>query len=109
VQYQDLRTWSPEHDTFVHRISVANARGHELYILIVEDCDHRTLRARKMAAVEAITDYIDEAWEQGIEAPEPGEVKVEQEAWEKTVARHVQAMTLPVHERPKVWRAGMAT
>jgi hypothetical protein len=104
--YQDLRTWSPSHDAYVHRISVVNARGGELFMLIVEDCPRRELRARKAAAVEALVDHLDAAWEQGIEAPDPGEVKVAPGVWAKMIEKQMREMARA--EQPKVHRAGAA-
>ena len=106
MHYQDLRIWSLQHDAYVHRISVGNAHGHELFIQIVDDCPRRELRARKAAAVEALFDHIEAAWERGIEAPDPGEVKVPPAQWRKAVERQMREMAKA--ERPIVHRAGVA-
>ncbi len=105
MQYQALRTWSPTHDAYVHRISVPNAHGGEMWMLLVEDCPRKELRARKAAAVEALIDRLDAAYERGGVDAEPGEVKVRAADWAKMVAKQMQALAKAT-EQPKVWRAG---
>lgn len=77
--YQDIRTYSPLHDGYVHRISMGNEHGHELYMLLLNDEGARTYRAHRMAALDAIQEAIDMGCD-------PGEVRVEAGAWERMVA-----------------------
>ena len=89
MQYQDLRTWSPTHDCYAHRISMTNERGGELFMLLVEDCGRKEMRARKAAAVEAIIDVLDQAADRGVPA-EPGEVRVPPAHWARMVRTQMQ-------------------
>lgn len=87
--YQQLRTWSPTHDTMVWRLSVPNEMGHEVFALLVEDCPRREMRMRKQVAVEAIYDYMDAERSEG-RIPEPCEVKIAPETMRAAVQRAMQ-------------------
>ena len=77
--YQSVKTYSPTHDNYVHRVSMGNEHGHELFVLIVDDAGPAVLRARRAAAVDAIQEAIDLGMD-------PGEVRVSPAIWRQMVA-----------------------
>lgn len=77
--YQSIKTYSPIHDGYVHRVSMGNEHGHELFMLVVDDSGPALLRARRTAAVDAISEALDMGCD-------PGEVRVAPKVWDEMVA-----------------------
>lgn len=75
--YQQIKFWSPALGGYAWRISMPNAHGHELF-MIVDDGTGRERRARKAAALEAIQAAIERG-------DQPGEVRVPADAWKRSI------------------------
>jgi len=86
ASYQRLRTWSALHDAYIERISMGNEHGHELFIMVVDDGNRKQLRAKRAAAVDAITEAMDDAAAKGMVA-DPGEVRVPPDVWREMVEK----------------------
>lgn len=80
--YQEIRSYSIFHDCTVARISMADDRCQELFMLVPQR-NPKQRRAERYAACEAIQEAIDA----GLPA---GEVRVTPETWRDMVAEHLR-------------------
>lgn len=83
--YQEIRSYSPQFDCTVARISIPDDNGQEFFMLVPQR-NPRQRRAERYAACEAIQEAIDAGLQ-------PGEVRVTPEVWRDMVAEHLRERT----------------